>query len=107
MTVQAPVPTEGELPARVVLATPTCSSGPALAVVGFCSLVINTVSREDPHESVLIVQTNEFTPTDKPVTPDVGELGEVTVAPPATTAHEALPDAGEFADREADDAHTV
>ena len=45
----------------------------------------------------VIVHTNVFTPVVKPVTPDVGELGVVTVAVPAVTVHAPVPVVGVFA----------
>ena len=43
-----------------------------------------------------IVQRKVFTPTLKPVTPDVGEAGVVTVAPPTMTVHAPVPTIGVF-----------
>src|SRR5258708_13686628 len=38
-----------------------------------------------------LFRSNVFTPTDKPVTPDVESLGVVTVALPAVTVHPPVP----------------
>ena len=40
---------------------------------------------------LVIVQRNVFTPIVKPVTPDVGDVGVVTVAPPVMTVHAPIP----------------
>ena len=59
---QAPVPTVGVLPARVVLVSPHIEapiwSVPALAVVGFCWKVIVTSSVDAVHGELLMVQRN-------------------------------------------------
>ena len=46
---------------------------------------------------LLIVHTKVFTPVVKPVTPEVGDVGVVTVAVPAVTVHAPLPTVGAFA----------
>ena len=43
---------------------------------------------------MVIVQRNVLAPTDKPVTPDVGELGVVTEPDPAMTVHAPVPTVG-------------
>lgn len=43
---------------------------------------------------MLIDQTNLFAPVDKPVTPDVGEPGAVTVALPVITVQMPVPTDG-------------
>src|SRR5258707_8980420 len=93
ITVQAPVPTVGVFPARAAVAEQTDWSVPAFAVVGDSPLVMVTVSLVVGQVPFVIVQTNEFAPRVNPVTPDVGELGVVTVAPPAITVH--APEPGE------------
>ena len=49
------------------------------------------------HVPLLIVQVNVFTPVVKPVTPDVGLVGVVTVAVPAVTVQTPVPIIGVFA----------
>ena len=56
--------------------------------------MIVTVSLDEGHDALLIVQTNEFAPTLKPVTPDDGLPGVVTEAPPAITVHTPVPSVG-------------
>ena len=46
---------------------------------------------------LLIVHTKVFTPVVKPVTPDVGDVGVVTVAVPAVTVHAPVPTVGALA----------
>ena len=75
--------------------------------MGDASLVIVTVSAEEPHDPLLIVQTNVFAPTLNPVTPDVGLPGVVTVALPAMTVHVPVPLVGVLPANVAVDAHTV
>src|ERR1051326_5954585 len=91
ITVHAPVPTDGVLPARVVVVEQTVSSGPALAVVGEASRVITTVSLDGGQLALLIVQTNAFTPTERAVTPEVGSPDVVTIAFPVMTVHAPVP----------------
>ena len=55
-----------------------------------------TVSLDGGHDAFVIVHTNVFAPTVKPVTPDVGSLGVVTVALPAITVHAPVPTDGVF-----------
>ena len=64
--------------------------------MGDSSLVMVTVSFEAGQIPLLIVHTNVFAPTDKPVTPDVGSLGVVTVELPAMTVHAPVPTLGAF-----------
>ena len=96
MTVHAPVPTAAVFPASVAVVEQTCWSGPAFDVVGEASLVTMTVSFDAAQVPFEIVQTKLFAPTDSPVTPEVGELGVVTVALPAMTVHAPVPTAGVF-----------
>ena len=49
------------------------------------------------HVPLLIVHTNVFTPVVKPVTPEVGEAGVVTVAVPAVTVQTPVPITGVLA----------
>jgi hypothetical protein len=96
MTVQSPVPTVGVFPASVVAEPQTPKSGPALAVVGDSSLVMFTVSLVVVQTPLLIIHSNEFSPTLSPVTPEAGSPGVVTDAPPAIVVHVPVPTAGVF-----------
>jgi len=58
--------------------------------------VIATVSFEGGHVAFVIVQTKLLAPTDNPVTPEVGELGVVTVALPPMTVHAPVPTTAVF-----------
>ena len=49
------------------------------------------------HVALLIVQVKVFTPVVKPVTPDVGLVGLVTVAVPAVTVQSPVPTIGALA----------
>ena len=77
-----------------------------MAVVGFSSRVIVTVSLESGHTPLLIVHTKVLAPTVNPVTPEVGELGIVTVALPAITVHVPDPTDGVLPARVAVVAHS-
>ena len=97
ITLHIPVPTAGVFPARVAVATAhTPWSVPALAVVGDASRVIVTVSLDDVHPGLPIVQTNVFAPTERPVTPEVGLPAVVTDAVPAITVQAPVPTVGVF-----------
>lgn len=102
ITVQAPVPEIAESPASTALVVQTCWSVPALATVGGANLLIVTVSADDPHDVVVIVQTKVFVPTLSPVTPEAGSVGADTVPPPARTLHVPDPEVGALAARLAD-----
>src|SRR6267143_4232438 len=58
--------------------------------------MIVMVSLDAGQVALVIVQTRLFAPTDKPVTPEVGELAVVTVALPPMTVHAPVPTAGVF-----------
>jgi hypothetical protein len=106
ITVHVPVPTAGVLPASVALAAHTVWSDPALAAVGDAALVIVTVSLDEGHDALLMVQTKEFVPTLNPVTPEAGLPGAVTEAPPAMTVHTPVPFVGVLPAKVAEAAHT-
>ena len=97
-TAHIPEPTVGVFPAKVVVVTlQRFWSGPALAIVGSASTTITIESIElgqIPFE-IVHVKVAEV-PITKPVTPDEGEEGVVTVAVPATTAHKPVPTTGAF-----------
>jgi len=58
--------------------------------------VIVTVSLDAGHVAFVIVHTNVFAPIVRPVTPEVGSLGVVTVELPAMTVHAPVPTVGVF-----------
>jgi hypothetical protein len=91
ITVHAPVPTDGVLPARVVDVEQTVSSGPAVAVVGEASRVTTTVSLDGGQLALLIVQTNVLAPTLRFVTPEPGSVTVVTLPVPVSTVHAPVP----------------
>jgi hypothetical protein len=105
--VHKPVPKPGEFPAKVAVVAQTVWSGPASEVTGAGSLVIVTSSVELGHEPFVIVQRNVFAPTDKPVTPDVGDPGVVTDPDPAITVHAPVPTVGILPAKAAVVAHTL
>src|SRR5258708_14141910 len=107
ITVHAPVPIAGVLPARVAVVEQAVSSGPAFADVGDASRVITTVSFEGGQLKLLIVQTNMLAPTERPVTPDVGFPGVVTLPDPPSTVHAPVPTFGVLPARVAVVAQTV
>ena len=96
ITVHAPVPTVGAFPASVAIVTQSVWSGPAVATVGKSKRVIVILSLEGAQTPFEILHRKVLTPTVKPVTPDVGEVGVVTVAPPTTTVQSPVPTIGLF-----------
>ena len=82
---QAPVPTEAVLPARVTLVNPQVDepvwSAPALAVVGFRLNVITTSSVDAVHGLFEIVHLNVYVESAVPLKVDVA-LEEVVIVPP-------------------------
>ncbi len=58
--------------------------------------MIVTSSKEGVQEPLEMVHLNVFTPTVKPVTPELNKVGDVTVAPPAITVHAPVPTSGLF-----------
>jgi len=95
-TVQVPVPTAGVFPAKVAVVTlHKFWLGPASATVGGVATLMTTSSKEAAQAGLVMVQRNVTeAPTVKPVTPEVGEEGEVMVAVPANTVHVPVPTAG-------------
>ena len=107
VTVHAPVPTVGALAAKVAVAEHIVWSGPALDTVGNWSTLMVIASVLGGQVPLVIVHTNVFTPVVKPVTPDVGLVGVVTVAVPAVTVHAPVPTVGVFAAKVAVAEHIV
>jgi hypothetical protein len=91
VSVHTPVPVTGVFPASVAVVAQTVWSGPALGAVGGAVLIIVIASVDGVQAPLLIVHTNVLVPTLRPVTPEVGEPGEVTVADPAVTVHAPVP----------------
>jgi hypothetical protein len=91
VTVHVPVPTAAVLPASVAVLAQTDWSGPALATVGVAELVMLTWSVEAGQGAFVIFHWNMFKPGLRPVTVDVGELGEVTVPEPENTVQTPVP----------------
>jgi hypothetical protein len=96
ITFQLPAPTVAGLPVRIETLEHTITSVPALAVVGGSSLETFTVSLDTGQVPLIIIHSNRFVPTDRSVTPDVGDAGVVTVADPAITVHSPVPTVGVF-----------
>lgn len=96
ITVQAPVPTTGVLPANVAAPVHTDWSGPAADAVGNGLMVIVTESIEEGHVPLLIVQANTVNPGTIPVTPEFAEPGLVSVPTPETNVQTPVPIPGIF-----------
>lgn len=94
ITVQVPVPTIGLFPASVANAEQSVWSGPAADVVGAGSTVTVTVSSEIGQLPLVMVHTKTFGPIPIPVTPEVAELGVVTIPLPAITVQIPVPITG-------------
>jgi len=97
-TLQFPVPNVGALPAKVAVVTPhRFWSGPAAATVGRSATLIMTVSTEFGQTPLEIVQVNvSDEPIVKPVMPEIGLAGAVTIDKPPITAQRPLPIVGVF-----------
>ncbi len=99
ITDQAPVPVAGVLPANVaVVVLHKVWSEPAADTVGEASTEIITLSVELAQTPLDIVQRRvDDAPIVKPVTPEVGEEGVVTVAVPDITDQAPVPVPGVLA----------
>jgi hypothetical protein len=107
IVIQIPVPVTGVFPASVAVVVQTDWSVPAAAVVGKFSRSIIMSSVEGGHVPLEIVHRKVLVPTLKPVTPDVGEAGVVTVPVPEITDHIPVPKTGVFAARVAVEVQSV
>jgi hypothetical protein len=97
ITVHAPVPIVAVFAASVATAVAhTNWSGPAAEVVGIASLTMVISFVDGTQTPFVIVHLKVLTPTLNPVTPDVGEVGVVTVAEPAITVQAPVPKEGVF-----------
>lgn len=97
--VHVPVPTEGELPAKVVVVSPHIEepdwSGPASAVVGIRWNVIITSSDDEPHGEFVIVHRKVYDVPAVPVKVLTGLEGVAIVPPvPDTMLHNPVPTTG-------------
>lgn len=97
-TLQAPVPTDGEFPARVKLPLlQLFKSEPALDVVGTALFVNTTVLAEEGQVPLEIVQRSVAVLPAETVTFDVGDEGVVIVAVPLATVQAPVPTIGVLA----------
>ena len=96
ITVHTPAPTVGVFPASVAVVEHTVWFGPAAESVGKLKRKIVTESNDAAHVPLEMVQTKIFVPTPNPVSPDVGEVGVVMVALPATMVQSPVPTTGVF-----------
>lgn len=96
-----PVPAVGALPAKKVEAVPVVAQsvwfGPAFEMLGVLVPTILITSVVATQGAFEIVQRKSLLPTLKPVTPEVGLVGVVTVAVPVTTVQSPVPAVGVFA----------
>src|ERR1017187_2794849 len=96
VTVQAPVPGAGLLPARVVTRTlQRFCVAPALATgAGAASLMVTLLLVEGQTPLEMVHSRTEAAPGVSPVTPELNTVGEVTTADPEVTVHAPVPGAG-------------
>ena len=97
ITDQVPVPVVGLVAASVALVAQSVWGSPALAVLGLASTLIATVLVEAGQVPLETDHMKIFAPAVKPVTPDVAELGVLTLPFPETSNHEPVPTSGIFA----------
>jgi hypothetical protein len=96
ITDHIPMPVTGVFALRVAVGAQTDWSDPAAAVVGKFSRSIVISSVEGVHAPLEIVHRNVFMPVLNPVTPDVGDVGVVTIPVPVITIHVPVPITGVF-----------
>lgn len=80
---------------------------PAAETVGGKSRIIATVEVDGGHVPLEIVHWKIFVPGDKPVTPEVANVGVVIAPPPEINVHKPLPTAGVLPAKVADEEQTV
>ena len=95
-SVHVPVPDVAVFPASVVPVLQIVWFGPAAAVVGAATPVIVTCEEDAAQGGFEIVHSKIFGPTPNPVTPEVGEVGEVIVPAPLISVHNPVPVVGVF-----------
>jgi hypothetical protein len=106
-TVQSPVPVVGVLAPSVAEEVHKVCEVPALAVVGFTSLITVTVLLDEGQVPLEIVHTKLFVPVLSPVTPLVDEEGVVIVVVPLATDQSPVPVVGVFPVIVAEEAQSV
>jgi hypothetical protein len=89
--VQVPIPAPATFPASVAVVPQIVWSGPAAAAVGVEVTIILTWSDVDGHGALVIVHWKVFVPTARPVIPEVGDEGVVTVPEPLISVHVPVP----------------
>ena len=95
--VHSPVPTTGVFPAKVVVvALQTLIVDPASAVVTCVEETTSTSAKELPQPLAMVHRKVVVAPIVNPVTPEVGEFGDVATPVPETVVHVPVPSVGVF-----------